>query len=361
MSIDINWPSWSGDNRIEIFDPSNNLVATYCDPARCFTGTNGNYSTTVSLGCLPVANNYRVVLSDSFGDGWNGGGNIVINIGTANSYVFALGTGNSSTESFNVTGSNLSCNTPDISITANNIEIADGATGTSTANNTDFGTAEGPERIYQRFTINNLGGQELIMSGSNPVTFIGTGGAYYDVVEQPTGIIPGGGSISFFAYVSRPTPGTSSATCTISSNDPDEPSYTFEITSTSTARKSAFFYENFDSGANGWTSNGTNLNWTLGTTFENGEGLYFYTDNFNNYPRNARATLESPTISTLGYTDIEFQLDFRTNTNDANDGMRVEYSANNGITWNILGAQNSGVNWYNGNNVDALSNNSHGW
>ncbi|MEP1856017.1 MAG: hypothetical protein ABJJ08_10685, partial [Nonlabens ulvanivorans] len=59
VSIDINWPSWSGDNQIEIFDPSNNLIATYCDPARCFNGTNGNYNTTVSLGCLAVANNYR--------------------------------------------------------------------------------------------------------------------------------------------------------------------------------------------------------------------------------------------------------------------------------------------------------------
>ncbi|WP_397299925.1 LamG-like jellyroll fold domain-containing protein [Nonlabens ulvanivorans] len=250
---------------------------------------------------------------------------------------------------------------PDISITSNNVEILDGTTTTSTANNTDFGSIEGPERIYQRFTIKNVGGQELIMSGSNPVTFFGTGGANYHVVEQPTGIIPSGGSLSFFVYVSRPTPGTSTATCTINSNDPDEASYTFEVTSTSTAKKSTFFYENFDSGANGWTGNGTNLNWTVGTTFEKGEGLYFYTDNFNNYPSNARATLVSPTISTSGFTDLEFQLDFRTNTNDANDGMRVEYSANNGITWEVLGSQNSGVNWYNGNDIDALSNNSHGW
>lgn len=250
---------------------------------------------------------------------------------------------------------------PDISITSNNIEILDGTTTTSTANNTNFGSIEGPERIYKRFTINNVGTDQLIMTGSNPVTFSGTGGAYYDVVEQPTGIIPSGGSLSFFVFVSRPAPGTSLATCTISSNDPDEATYTFEVTSTSTTKRNTFFYENFDSGTNGWTSSGTNLKWTLGTTYEKGEGLYFYTDNFYNYPSNARATLESPTISTLGFTDLEFQFDFRTNTNDANDGMRVEYSANNGITWDVLGSQNSGVNWYNGNNVDALSIDSHGW
>lgn len=103
------------------------------------------------------------------------------------------------------------------------------------------------------------------------------------------------------------------------------------------------------------------FNWTLGTTFEKGEGDYWYTDNFNNYPNNAEAVLTSPTISTLGYTNLKFWIDFRTNTADTEDGMRIEYSANGGTTWSTLGAVGSGDNWYNGNDADGIANNAHAW
>ena len=59
VEVSVNWPSWSSENRVEIYDPSNTLIATIDN------GYNGccddSYSTTVSLGCIPDGNNYYII------------------------------------------------------------------------------------------------------------------------------------------------------------------------------------------------------------------------------------------------------------------------------------------------------------
>ncbi|UAB75452.1 LamG-like jellyroll fold domain-containing protein [Mesoflavibacter sp. SCSIO 43206] len=71
VEVSVNWPNWSSENRVEIYDPSNTLIATIDN------GYNGccddSYSTTVSLGCIPDGNNYYIIMYDTYGDGWNGG------------------------------------------------------------------------------------------------------------------------------------------------------------------------------------------------------------------------------------------------------------------------------------------------
>ncbi|WP_417867570.1 LamG-like jellyroll fold domain-containing protein [Xanthomarina gelatinilytica] len=73
--ISVNWPNWSSENRVDVYNPSGTLLT------RIDNGYDGccdnNYSTTVSLGCIPDDANYYIILYDSYGDGWNGGGSNV--------------------------------------------------------------------------------------------------------------------------------------------------------------------------------------------------------------------------------------------------------------------------------------------
>ncbi|WP_417290114.1 LamG-like jellyroll fold domain-containing protein [Corallibacter sp.] len=73
--ISVNWPEWSSENRVDVYNPSGTLLT------RIDNGYDGccdnNYSTTVSLGCIPDGTNYYIIMYDSYGDSWNGGGSNV--------------------------------------------------------------------------------------------------------------------------------------------------------------------------------------------------------------------------------------------------------------------------------------------
>lgn len=76
VEVSVNWPNWSSENRVEIYDPSNTLIASInngydgcCDDS---------YSTTVSLGCIPDGNNYYIIMYDTVDDGWDGAANVTI-------------------------------------------------------------------------------------------------------------------------------------------------------------------------------------------------------------------------------------------------------------------------------------------
>ncbi|MEO0733421.1 MAG: SdrD B-like domain-containing protein, partial [Bacteroidota bacterium] len=70
--IQVNWPAFSGENQAELYDASNNLLATVCDTNRCFNGQAGSYVATVSIGCVPDGAGYYLILRDGAGDGWDG-------------------------------------------------------------------------------------------------------------------------------------------------------------------------------------------------------------------------------------------------------------------------------------------------
>ena len=77
VDVSVTWPSWSSENRVEVYDPSNNLISTIDNG---FSGCcNDSYSTTTSLGCIPDGNNYYIIMYDTYGDGWNGAANVTIN------------------------------------------------------------------------------------------------------------------------------------------------------------------------------------------------------------------------------------------------------------------------------------------
>ncbi len=77
VTVEVNWPNWSSENRVMLYDSSNNLLGTVCDPTNCFNGAaNSPHSSTTNFN-VPYGNGYYVVLEDSYGDGWNGTGSYV--------------------------------------------------------------------------------------------------------------------------------------------------------------------------------------------------------------------------------------------------------------------------------------------
>ncbi len=77
--VSVNWPSWSSENRVEIYSPTGTLLTTIDNG---YNGaSNNSYSTSVDLGCIEDLNNYYFIMYDTYGDGWNGVDNITITVG----------------------------------------------------------------------------------------------------------------------------------------------------------------------------------------------------------------------------------------------------------------------------------------
>ena len=70
VQVSVNWPNWSSENRVEIYNPSGTLLTTIDNG---YNGSaNNSYSTTLDLNCIADGNNYYAILYDTYNDGWNG-------------------------------------------------------------------------------------------------------------------------------------------------------------------------------------------------------------------------------------------------------------------------------------------------
>lgn len=141
------------------------------------------------------------------------------------------------------------------------------------------------------------------------------------------------------------------------------------LLSANTFSQTTIYSENFDSGAGGWTvsSTGTNVGeWIPGShsTHSTGAtGNYFYSAMYggsNTYRNFTYIVATSPIIDMTGYVNITFSFNIWYNTESSYDGIKVEYSLNDGSTWNNLGTT-SNPNWYNDGDVDAFGSNEDGW
>ncbi len=82
ITIEVNWPNWSSENRVTFRDPSNTQIgARICNPAACFNGSgNNSYNNIGSPASYPsiaYGTGYSLLLQDTWGDGWNGSGSYV--------------------------------------------------------------------------------------------------------------------------------------------------------------------------------------------------------------------------------------------------------------------------------------------
>ncbi|MEX0287740.1 MAG: Calx-beta domain-containing protein, partial [Flavobacteriaceae bacterium] len=82
ITIEVNWPNWSSENRVTFRDPGNNQIgARICNPATCFNGSSNNsYNNIGSPASYPgiaYGTGYDILMEDTWGDGWNGFGSYV--------------------------------------------------------------------------------------------------------------------------------------------------------------------------------------------------------------------------------------------------------------------------------------------
>lgn len=119
---------------------------------------------------------------------------------------------------------------PEIDVTGNGMAIDDGQAGTSLADGTAFGTVHidaGP--VTHAFTIHNNGDATLALTGAPRVAIEGADAADFTVVQAPPATIATGGMATFQVAFDPSTPGVSTATVRIASDDADEDPYDFVI------------------------------------------------------------------------------------------------------------------------------------
>ncbi len=152
----------------------------------------------------------------------------------------------------------LFLNAQEIDITGRNLSIPSGTTATSRNNDTYFGEQiSSSGSLSETFTIKNTGTSNLTLS----VPTISN--ADFTVTANPTSPVLPGGSTSFTITFDPSTNATITGTVTITNNDADEGTYTFDIQGTGAAAGS--------------------LAWTADTGNGNGSG-------------NATAELSGPSI-----------------------------------------------------------------
>jgi len=114
---------------------------------------------------------------------------------------------------------------PDIRVTGNTLDIADGDTSSTGADGTDYGSVPVATPVTHTFVIHNDGPAPLTLG---PIVIIGSGDFVIDPPFPTSPIVPGG-SISVFVTFTPSSTGPRSATLSISSDDPDESPYTFTL------------------------------------------------------------------------------------------------------------------------------------
>jgi len=116
---------------------------------------------------------------------------------------------------------------PDIVVTGNDILIANGDSSPSVADGTDFGTVNIAGGIGSRsFAILNSGTIDLEIAS---VTITGSDPSAFEVVTQPTAVVPAGTQTTFVMEFDPDSSGPKEATVAVDSNDEDDDPYTFAI------------------------------------------------------------------------------------------------------------------------------------
>jgi len=119
----------------------------------------------------------------------------------------------------------------DINLQGNGVSIVSNDITPSFTDYTNFGSIDASTgTVVKTFTIQNTGGATLSLSGSSPyVAISGTDASDFSISSPPSATIASSGSSTFQVTCNPSSSGTKNATLTITSNDPDEGTYTFAI------------------------------------------------------------------------------------------------------------------------------------
>lgn len=124
---------------------------------------------------------------------------------------------------------------PEIEIKGNGLVIVDGDTTPSTADFTDFGNLDiDSAAIVKNYLLTNKGTGPLLLSGSPRAKITGPAASDFTVTLQPPASVAAGGNSGFQIAFNSSVVGVRVATVTISSNDSDEGTFTFNVRGTGT-------------------------------------------------------------------------------------------------------------------------------
>jgi|GEM_PF-2547822 len=112
-----------------------------------------------------------------------------------------------------------------IQVTGNGNTVANGSTGFSVSNLTDFGSTSQKADIVRSFDITNTGSSTLTISN----VAINDAGGYFSITSQPASTVAAGGSTSLQITFDAESYGVGFARITISSNDPSNGSFSFYV------------------------------------------------------------------------------------------------------------------------------------
>ncbi len=121
ITIEVNWPNWSSENRVLVRNPSNTQIGSICNPSNCYNGVGNtpynNNSSLTTISGLIAGSGYSLILQDTWGDGWNGAASYVRVFQNGNLIIQSnLSSGSTSTVSFSIASTNVP---PTITATGN--------------------------------------------------------------------------------------------------------------------------------------------------------------------------------------------------------------------------------------------------
>lgn len=225
---------------------------------------------------------------------------------------------------FNIQG-NGTTTLQEMNVQGNAVDIIDGDTTPSFADDTDFGNVDVTSGTQvNTFTIQNQGTSlNLNLTGASPyVAISGTNAADFSVTAIPASTIAAGSSTTFNITFNPSALGLRTATLTIANNDSDENPYNFDIQGTGTDACGGYittfpYVEDFESGLGqiaqdtgdnfDWTrdSNGTPSSSTGPSDAVNGS-YYLYTEADGNTSNTAN--LFTPCLDLTGTTNPRLTL-----------------------------------------------------
>jgi hypothetical protein len=122
---------------------------------------------------------------------------------------------------------NVGSPAPRVDVTGAGHSIPSGTTSVTWTADTDFGGVDLTTTATRTFTVTNVGNAPLTWSA--PISVAGPGAGYFSITAQPAASIAPGASTTFGVTFAPTALGVQVATLQLSTNDPDQPAYTFAV------------------------------------------------------------------------------------------------------------------------------------
>jgi len=316
VTVSVTWPSWSSENRVEVYSPSGTLITTIDNGYA--GGVDNSYGPiTFNLGCLQDLPNYYFIMYDTYDDGWNGTDNITITssgVNVINQNGNAASSGGT-TVYFDVSGGICG---GDINVLGNGTSINDGETVTSYGNHTLFGNIDVGSSFTRTFTIQNTGGADLTIGAT---VNLATGTAFSVSTQPAITLLTSSASTTFVITFTPSSTGTFSDVVTITSDDSDENPFTFTISGNGTTP--------LTEGPGGVTNNlALWLKADANVTVNGSNGVTVWGDNGRGSDAVVNTTGQEPTLRDNATNNINFNpvVDFDNDRNNAPEEYNYAYT-----------------------------------